>query len=205
MADKRTPPLLTRGRYQLKMPWQADPAKIYVCHAIRSFKDLYEREIDPFAEYYEPRGLDQNAFDEDVAAKANIITLIAEDESIIYVPDTYIVSYPDMGNYKYSHMVLSVSMGPLPDYLDLSYLKGQVSNLVSDVIGASPEVNEHRAASTGAVSPDQHETLEAARLASIELRETDYARLQDALITIDDQSQKIQTLEQILIDNGLLA
>lgn len=204
MAEKRTPPLLTKGRYQLKMPWQADNTKLYVCHAIRSFKDLYERQIDVFSEYYEPKGLTETEFDVDVEARANIVTLIADDDSIIYVPDTYIVSYPDMGNYQYSHMVLSTSMGPLPDYLDLEYLKGQISNLVSDVIGASAEVQEHRAPHTGVITPAHHESLEVARLAAIEARETDYARLQAAQVQLDEKNQIIETLEQILIDNGLL-
>lgn len=204
MAVKRTPPLLTRGRYELKMPWQADPTKIYVCHAIRSFKDLYEKEIDVYSEFYEPRGVSDTDFITDAEALANIVTLISEDEEIIYVPDTYIVSFPDMGNYQYAHMVVSASMGPLPDYLDLTYLKQQISNLISDVIGASPEVVEHRAPHAGVITPAQHETLEAARLAGIQLRETDYAMLKQREQTIDRLQQQLQTLEEIVIEHGLL-
>lgn len=204
MASKRTPPILTRGRYVLQQPWVANPGKLYTCQAIRSFKDLYEKNIDPYTQYYEPKGLGEGVFSDDVSANANIVTLISDNNDIIYVPDTYIASYPDMGDYEYSQMILSCSLGALPDYLDLTYLKSQVSQVASDVIGAEPEVLEHRGPSTGAVSASEHETLEAARLSAISQRETTYAQLQRAQTTIANQQQQIETLEQILIDNGLL-
>lgn len=201
---KVTPPLLARGRYQLKMPWNAEPTQIYVCMAIRSFADIYELGKDVFETYYVPMGLGKAEFESDRKAEANIITLMSEDSPVIYVPDTYILSYPDMNNVTYSHVVMSMSLGALPDYLSFEHLGSQIANLASDVIGVVPTVRVHKAPHAGVITPEEHEVLEVNRLASVQLRETDHARVLQLQVERDVLQQKLTALEQLVIDNGLL-
>lgn len=209
---KRTPPLNTRGRYVLRTPWSTNPAMLYTCLAIRSFSDIYKLGYDVYRTYYVPMGLTNGAvlggatfqFDAERSAGANIITLRAEDGSFIYVPDTYISSYPDLGEHVYSHMVLSVSLGSLPDYLDLAAVKDAVSGVVSQSFGIIPTVKEHRVPATINPTAAQHESMEAARTAAITLLETDHARAlryQGLNIVLQD---KINALTAILSANNLL-
>lgn len=209
---KRTPPLSTTGRYVLRTPWSTNPAMLYTCLAIRSFDDIYKLGYDVYSTYYEPMGLTDGAvvggvpfqFSNERTAKANIITLRAADGTFLYVPDTYVASYPDMGEHKYSHMVLSVSLSALPDYLDLAAVKDAVSGIVSQMFGLVPIVKEHRTPSTTNPTAAQHEAMEAARTAAITLLETDHARALRYQGLNNVLQDKINTLTAILSANNLL-
>jgi hypothetical protein len=201
---RRTPPLLARGIYQLKAPYMASPTKVYICYAIRSFKDLYELGKDVYSEFYSPYGLSQADFSADREENAAIITLISEDNQIVYVPDTYILSYPDMGDVGYQRVILSVDFGILPDYLSFDYTKQELAGVGSKVIGKAPDIELHVAPISGAVTPDQHETLESSRLANIELQTTDRAKYLNQLRINEAMVERLKTLERLAIDNGLL-
>lgn len=203
-VEKATPPLYAKGRYVLQSPWSADPAVIYTCMAIRTFEDCYERDIDVFTEFYQPHGLSESDFQQDRTLRANIITLISEEDGIIYVPDTYIDSYPNMANVTYSHVVVSLSLGPLPDFLSLDFMMQQMSNKASDVLGVAPDVKVNKAPHAGMITPEQHEVMEANRVAAIQNLETDYAKAKRLQETVNAQAAMIETLENIIRDNGLL-
>lgn len=208
-----TPPLSSKGLYVLSPPFSVPANTIYTCQAIRSLRDIYEMGDDPFKLYYEPLGLTDVEFQADLAVDAKIVTLMVDalDASVtplaasyVYVPDTYISKYPDQSFVPYSHTVLSLSLGLLPDGLDLTALKTQVANVCSDTIGVIPTVNEHIVPTSGGVTQSQHETMELARQGLITLRDSDYARLQAQIANNVLLQQQITTLIQILDDNGLL-
>lgn len=203
---RRTPPLLARGRYQLRNPFSAGTTTIYTCKAIRTFDDIYKLNIDVFETYYVPYGITEAEFEADRREGACIITLMsvpigiqADAPELIYVPDTFIESYPNMNDVTYNHVVLSLSMGALPDYLDLGLLKEKLGNVASEVIGVTPVVKEHIALSSGAISPAEHQTRETARLAAIQTRNTDYSNLRNLQASYDDLMVRYRALEQALI------
>lgn len=196
---KKTPPIGTTGLYVLRSPWIASAAKTYTCHAIRSFKDLYDADINIYNSYYAPMGLNESAYESDRDNNANIITLMADEETI-YVPDTYIDSYPDMSIVPYQHVVLSIDMGMLPDYVDLTLCKGALANTCVNYIGITPTIEEHIAPTTGIVTPDEHNLLEASRTANSIYTDTDRAvrlRLENQ---VEILRQQVSTLEQYIIE-----
>lgn len=199
-----TPQLMATGVYTLRTPFTASSTTIYKCIALRKFDDIVELGEDVYSEYYSPVGLDQNVYQSDAAAGAVIVTLQDSSGGVIYVPDTYIASYPQSNDVSYSHVILSVSMGPLPDNLDLEYVKQQMSAVASDIIGVDALVKEHVAPTVGIVTPDMHSTLEAARLLRVTNRETDRAKVIANQAHIDSLEEKIRVLEQVIIDAGLL-
>jgi len=202
---KRTPPIDTKGRYTLIAPYVADATKVYTCRAIRSFDDVYEQGEDVFPEYYENVGLDITVFNEDADTGANIITIMDDDGGVIYVPDTYIESYPMMGNVTYSHTVISVSLGAIPDYIDLEFTKTQILNVITDLVNPPTKVvNVNKAPSVGLVTPADHEVAEANRTASIVYRTTDYARVLQLEAKVQEQIEVIERMNQILIDSGAI-
>lgn len=200
----KTPPLHAKGRYTLRAPWSAVSTKIYSCIAIRSFADIYKLGKDVFKEYYQLKGLTEAEVAADAALGAHIVTLQSADGSIIYVPDTYIESYPNMSDVSYSHVVLSVSISAIPDYVDLTFLKGQISTAVSTITGLTPEVKENRAPTIGAVSPADHEVQETARLAAVTNRKTDKALYLEERAKNTLLLEKVEMLTKILEDNDLL-
>lgn len=202
----KTPPLHAKGVYALKVPFADLMAAgvIYECIAIRSFNDFLDAGQKVFETVYAPRGLTTTEYNADKAAKANIITLASPSHPTIHVPDTYIDSYPNLGNVAYKIPVLAIELGPIPDTTDLSFLAAQVSSLVSDTIGAENTVNVVSAPSTGVVTADEHAALETARQAAITNRTTDRAKVIDLTAQLAAAQDKISGLEQIIIDAGLL-
>lgn len=202
--ERLVPPVGTRGLYELKTPWSTQPGVVYTCAALRKFVDLTNQGIDIYETYYGPAGLEVGDYEQDRRNNELIVTLISDTEAPIYVPTSYILSYPNQGYRNYQHVVLSASLGPLPDYIDLSFAKDQVSSVLSDTLGMSPEVHLSVAPSDGVVSAEDHDVLEAARVAAITNRTTDYARVLELQQQNQTLMERITLLEQLVIDNGLL-
>ena len=198
----KTPPLHAKGVFELETPFVVVADTIYECIAIRDFADFVEKGINVFETVYEPAGLTLEDYEDDLALGANIITLSSPQQASVMVPDTYILSYPAMDHVAYKTAILSVSLGPIPDTLDLGFLKTQIAGAVEDVIGLTGVVAEHVAPSPGVISASEHEVAEIARNAAVTNRTTDRARLIAAQATIALQAVRITELEQILIDEG---
>lgn len=202
-----TPPLHAQGRYVTKSPWELPGTLIYECIAIRTFEDVYKLGIDVYDTYYVPMGLVNSPtfnFSDEKTAKANIITLRGSDGSIVYIPDTYILSYPNAGTVKYQHVVLSVSLGAMPEYLDLAPLSRAIENMVSGRVGATVTVKEVVAPTNDQPTKENHEILEAARLGSITMYENDYTRLKKEEAKSALLQSKLTSALAILRANNLL-
>lgn len=203
--SKLTPPLLAKGRYTVNAPFSVKESSIYTCIALRKFEDIVELGEDVYETYYQPFGLARSVFQSDQRIGAVIVTLQDPYGEVLYIPDTYILSYPNMGDITYQHVVVSVSMGPLPNYLPLDYLKQQMSAIASDIIGVDAMVKEHVAPTIGAVTPTQHEIMEAARVLRVTNRQTDRAKVIAAAERTALLEERIRVLEEIIISNGLVA
>lgn len=199
------PPINTRGFYELKAPFSTANNTIYECIAIREFKDYTQIGADVFGEVYAARGLDRAVYEADVAANVKIITLRSEYYPALYVPTSYINRFPSNDNVAYSHVVMSASLGPLPDTLDLTFLLDQIRGVVSSVIGvAEPMVAVHAAPSDQYISASQHATLEQARQAAISSMTTDRAQLLTERQMNDQLRGVIANYEAIMRAHGLL-
>lgn len=204
-GQKRTPSINLKGRYTFISPFVTNASFQYTCIAIRSFQDVIERDGEEvFATYYDPVGISDTDYFTDVGLKANIITLLRSDNTFLYIPDTYIESYPAMDSITYKHVVMGISMGPIPDYVNLDALKDLIQGNVSDIIGVAGEVVTTVAPHTGSISPVEHESLEVTRTAAITLRETLYSENYVLQSRLNDALARIALLEQILIDNNLI-
>lgn len=210
---RNTPALMSKGRYVLTAPWSTNPTLLYTCIEVRQFDAVYLIGKDVYQTFYVTQGLVEGStaytaspfsFQQEKRDKVAIVTLLGDDGSLIYVPDSFILSYPDLSEIKYTQRVLHCSLGAIPTYVDLSALKVSVANLVAESIGVVPSVNEAWLSITDTPTKVQHDILESARLANITLLETDRAkalRLEQKNILLQ---QQITTLTGILQTNGLL-
>jgi len=160
-----TPPIGAVGLYELTQPWLAASTKVYTNKAIRSFEDARVKNIDPYTLAYKPYGATEAQATEDETAGACIVSLFADDGEVIYVPDTKIVSYPNMGSWHYRRLVLSVDLGLVPDNLSLDWMQAKVIEEVQGIIGITPIVKLHEGVLRTGVSSTEHDRLEAARAA----------------------------------------
>lgn len=173
------PPVGTSGIYKLAPPFstllQANMS--YRCDAVRRIADFLEAGIDPFEEFYVPRGLSKAAYDQDLMNQVCIVSLVSAGGHWVYVPSTYVLSYPDINGVPYTVMVLGLELGALPNYRDLTGLKQALANLTRDTIGVTPTIREVAISAVQKLSQADHDALENARMLAITNTQTDRAKL----------------------------
>lgn len=204
--SKRTPIVGAKGRFTLKQPF-ITPNGTYTCKAVRSITDLYRDNVDVFNVYYEPNGLTRETLRLDEQQNASIVTLVSQTATgniIIYVPDTYIESYPEVDNVNYSRVIFSVDFGILPDALDLSHVESMIKSEAVVIFGKEPEVKKHIVEFNGFITVDEHEQLETSRLDAIANSDTERAKRIRAEQREAELQLKVNALEQLILDSGIL-
>lgn len=177
MAKTRnTPALGLKGKWSLIQPWTASQSLIYQCTAIRFFTEMVAEGIDIFNVYYSPKGLTESDYNADLSAGAAMCVLYSSSGSVITVPDTYIETFPGIGMSNWGQVILSASLGPMRLDLDYSFLKEQMGNLISDTIGIVPDIYVDQLATIEAISTEEADAIEAARLSAITNRTSTYAQ-----------------------------
>lgn len=191
------PPVGTSGVYKLAPPFntllQANMS--YRCDAVRRIADFLEAGFDPFEEFYVPRGLSRAVYDQDLQNQVCVVSLVSSGGHWVYVPTTYILSYPDINGVPYAVMVLGLELGAIPNYKDLTGLKQAIANLTRDTIGITPTVKEVAISAVQKLSQADHDALEAARMSAINNSQTDRAKLLAAQAELAALRQQYSELE----------
>ena len=183
---KMTPSMNATGKYKVKLPFKINENAVLTCIAIRDFDDIYSKNEDVYEVYYETAGLtngtvvDQQPFDfeRERLLNPNIITLSDVTGALYYIPDTFILSMPAISDVPYSERILSVSLGPMPDMLDVNNVKAEMTELVKSKTGMTTVVvHEHSLALLENPTYDEHLAMERVRKASLQNSASVYERL----------------------------
>lgn len=179
MALAFIPPIGTTGIYSLAAPFNTDllPNTTYRCDSARRFSDYIEEGVDPFEEFYKPKGLTEAQYEQDVINHVVIISLVSAGNHWVRVPSTYVLALPDINGIAYSVTVLGMEMGAIPIYMDLTGMKAAIADLAQSIVGVRPSIKEVVISAVEKVSQADHDTLEAARQLAITNSNTDRSRL----------------------------
>ncbi|TXI11116.1 MAG: hypothetical protein E6Q68_06885 [Polynucleobacter sp.] len=166
------PSIGAKGIYELAVPFQAQLAvnTPYTCVAIRKTEDVQAEGVDPYAEYYQPApfNIGESKYIEDVRKGVCIISLVSDKGQWLHVPSTYILKFPNLNGVNYTNVIIGVSLGAIPDTLNLSAVKTELAAVVTNMLGvASPEVKEVAVSETAVLSNATHDSLEASRQLNI--------------------------------------
>lgn len=190
-----------KGAFLLRLPFKTVADIEYTVTAVRSYAEIRARNSDPLELIYTPVGLLDDAMQADIAEGASIIVLATRTGELMYVPDTYILSYPYMGSIPYSHLIASASLGMIADSYDTAQIEQVIASAVSDFIGVEPVVFITRGEVSDVISEERHVQLTISRQEAIKNRETDRAavlRLTNELLAanarITEQELIIQDL-----------
>lgn len=196
-----TPPPGAKGAFLLRLPFKTVADIEYTVTAIRSFAEIRARNSDPMKLIYNPVGIDDEALMQaDVAEGAAIIVLATRTGELMYVPDTYIDSYPSMGSIPYSHLIASASLGMIPDSLDTIQLQQVIASAVSDFIGVEPTVFITRGEISDVITEERHVQLTISRNEAVKNRETDRAVVLRLTKELQAANDRIAEQELIIID-----
>lgn len=195
-----TPPINVTGLYTLSGPWAQDvvPNTPYTNIAVRKFADIIRKGEDPYGLYYYPKQLTPADYQRDSNAGECIVTLRSAGGQFIYVPTSYILSYPNQSGVPYAVVVLGVNLGAIPNTADLSAIRQKIADVVHDYYGVTPTIQQAVISEVVTKSAGDHAAIEAARQAEIVERQTDYSKLLTAQQTIAAQAQVIQQLQNYI-------
>lgn len=198
MANK-TPTMYLTGKWGISSPFNINPNGIYICKAIQSFEDVRQKGLNPFVEYYEPFGITKATFDNDEQNLVNIVTLMSDTNPTIHIPDSFILSFPDKTSIPYRHVVLSVSMGAVPDTLTFFDLKTKIKNIVLDSVGVDTVVKEHQAGAVESwLTQQEHDTAESNRKARFVDNQSLYSIIRDKDLRIQQLEEKLSISEEVI-------
>ena len=171
-----TPPIGAMGVFTVRTPYRVKANKSYEVIAIREFRDLWAEHVNIQHLYYESVGLGETEYKRDADLGAAIITLKG-DEGMVYVPDTYIESYPVLGLADYHHVVLSVSLGPIAKNKNLQGLQNEINQVVSKFLGVPGKTMIHVAPTSDVITQTQAKKLEQVRKGHIDVPVSDHLKL----------------------------
>lgn len=205
MAGLLTPDIGASGVYTLKEPFQdlLVQGKKYTCRAIRTIDDIVASGLDPYSTYYAPGGtpIARSIYDADVAAGMVIVSLQSSSGDMVYIPNTYILSFPATGGVPYAIMCLAASLEAIPESVDLSVLKAGIVSLITDTIGVNATVQEVKLSQTELIDSTISANMEAARQLNISNRTTDRAKLLALQTQYAQLQQHVTTLENYIRDH----
>lgn len=192
---KITPSFGAYGFYKLLAPFVVEDAVSYRCDAVRSFRDVTESGLDVYKEFYEPKSISINDYEDDLTLNPNIITLISDTGMILYVPDTYVLSIPKIDVAPYNHFVFSIDVGMFSAFHDFTSFKNELQSYVDLYLGLdSAKIEEHIVPIKQNLTLAQAKQLEASRLNVRNRDKSTYAQLKDAESEINRLRQTVDEL-----------
>ena len=204
MTQRITPPFGVTGFWKLREPYRAKPAKTYTCTAIRSFVELELININIHYNYYAPHELGIENYQRDLALGASLVVLLGTDGERIYVPDTYIESYPDMDIGNFRRFILSCELGTLPVNTPTDHLTSAISAIVQEKLGRAVTVNTYIGPITpNGLTPTDLKREENARLSGVTDKTTMYGQLYEANRRLGDLEGLLQVYKEQLKEKDL--
>lgn len=173
----------------------------YTCIGVSTLADVASGGIDPYSTYYAPKQLSQAAYAADLANGVCIVSLQSSAGVVQRIPSSYIQQYPAVGGVPYRVMALACTLSAIPDSLDLTAVKDQISALITDTVGVSSTITEVQLSQSTQLSRAQAATVEAARQAVVTNSTTDRSKLLAAQTTIASLQEQIGILETYILAN----
>lgn len=200
MANELLPDINAKGIFSLRSPFSAliPPQTRYAVKGIRKLSEIIASGIDPFLLYYQPNTLTQTDYDNDTAIDISIVSLSSEVGQWIYVPSSYIISYPDVNGVVYTSLILGVSLGSVADIVPLDALKTSITNLVKDFLGILCEIKEVAVSPPAIIPYTQHVQIENARTVLKGTNQSDKAKYIDVVNKLNASTARIIELENYI-------
>lgn len=194
------------GNYEALNPFDAVVVanKYYTAEAIRSVSEMQGRNFNLQQHMFDPAGVTESDGEQILTDLVNrngaIITLIGADGSRVYVPTTYLKSYPLVDGVLYERLCVVIDYGAVPPDLkdklaaDLEHYKAYTANSV----GVDAEVKIGTMPTIGYVTKEQAEVFEQTRLNKIAGQVNDVQRLAQLEQQVATQAAYIVELETAL-------
>jgi hypothetical protein len=163
LTQRFIPTIGQTGFYQFAPPFAVEDTTIQTCKAIRKISELLNESVDVFEEYYAPRGLISDIYDEDVADDAEILFMETSNGRWTMVPSRYLLGYPDMNGVAYQRVSINLTLPAFPVGHDFSHLLPQLLEVIQNAVGTESEAMVITTSKAILVPDSQHQALQAER------------------------------------------
>lgn len=197
MADLIIPNIGTSGYYELRTPYDTliVENERYTCKAVRKISDYLANNEDVKKDIYTKYTLGDTEYDIDAASDMPIVSLQSTKGHWLYVPAKYIITYPIANGIPYRSFAVGVSLPAMPANRDYSFIKTEISNLVTDVLGVTASIEFVETSRVTQIPSDKHTQVTADRQARMNGQATDRSRYKSLLTAHQTALDKIAALE----------
>lgn len=200
------PSYYAAGSYTANNPFDAvvKAGTYYTVNAIRSVAEMQGMNLNLYTLLFEPAGVSEDDYQsilDDVTTKGGaIITLIALDGSRVYVPTTYLATFPLVDGVSYERLCLIADCGAVPPTLkdNVEDIKAHIEQYIAAHMGVTATVQIGTMPTIGYVSKEQADVFETTRQNTIADQKSDVVLVAEYEDTIAKQAAYIATLEAAL-------
>lgn len=195
-----TPLIDSAGTFKLKSPYDQLLTKdtVYVCRAIRSINDYIALGENVYEKFYEPFSIEIEVYHNDLKNNVKIASLQAGIGEWIYVPCSFIEEAPNVNGVKYVSVVMGVSLGAIPDTLNMESIIEQFKEITASTVGVESEVKAVMVGHPNFISHEDHVRLEGIRNGKISSSKSDKFLIQQLMREIELKDVKIKELEKYI-------
>jgi len=154
------PPINTKGIFVFHPPYADDATinkKEYEVIEIRKIKALHDDGLDPLNSIYLKVGMTKEDFVDDLNNDVPILTLSIDGEQYLYVPADRIKETPAVIGYTATERLVTLSLGLVPDNINLDLMYKNIATLVNDTISVKPDLTEHPGGPTVLMSNEDYD------------------------------------------------
>lgn len=192
------PTLGAAGKYAVSAPFSLDSNKAYKCTSVSFMQSLLDKSVDVYTLYYQPNGLTEAVYNEDLSNNVAMVTLKSSDGDIVVVPSTYITLVPTEKEVPYRRFGVLFEFGLLPSDTSFTYLLEQMNELSKLTLGVEPNSALATLPFDGFVSQEEHAIKITEREVDIKYNNSPSAALAKSLKTEQELRQHIAALEDII-------
>jgi hypothetical protein len=190
------PPLGLKGTFKLNQPLDSilNPNIVYTVFGIESINKMLTDGIDVKTIIYINQGLSLEDYTVDLENNIPIVTLTTEAKQLFYIPSRFIANMPEATGVIYKQKAILINVGYLKDDLDIEFIKEDVNDLVSSMIGTKCESSIEDLSGGYLLSYEDSDVKEKDRIKNITNKITCNAKLSKCYETLNYYKVKINKL-----------
>lgn len=168
----------TEGSFELASPFTnaLHPQARYTVRSIRTMSDIIASGGNPQDVYYTPNSIPEADYLKDLQADVCIIGLQATSGEWVYVPQSYIVSMPNLEGASYRPLALVIPLGMTRDDKDLTNLKLAANALVMSHLGVQATSTIVSVGAAELVSLEEDTRIQSQRALHVTYSESEAAK-----------------------------
>jgi hypothetical protein len=186
MADKNIIPAIhAAGRFEASAPFNTivDQSKYYTVEATRTIFEMEQAKLDLYTLVFAPVGVVAEDYPTVLArakaADAIIVSLMDRNGIPVYVPTTYLTSFPLVDGVSYERMCIVADVGAVPPSMQqtLQQAMDHMANYLLTTVGITARVTLGTIPTVGYTSQAQADAYENTRKGKITDASNDVAKV----------------------------